>query len=48
MSAIFQEVDRRNKNNRIYPADLIAKEINRLQEKIKNRELMGELDHPEG
>lgn len=43
---IFQEVDKVNKNGRVYPKKAIEREINRLRPKIENRELLGELDHP--
>lgn len=34
-------------NGRIYPKKLIEREIKRLDERMRNRQVMGELDHPD-
>ena len=43
----FGIVDTPTENNRVYSRALMEREIGRLQEKIKNRSLLGELDHPD-
>lgn len=42
----FQEADAVNKNKRIYPWDVLNENVERLQEAVKDRRLVGELDHP--
>ncbi len=42
----FQEAEAVNKNKRMYPFDVLSENIKRLQEAIKTRQLIGELDHP--
>lgn len=42
----FQEADAINKNKRIYPFDVLDENVKQLQEAIKERRLLGELDHP--
>lgn len=42
----FQEAEAVNKNKRMYPYDVLAENVGRLQECIKERRLVGELDHP--
>jgi hypothetical protein len=42
----FQEANSKNKNNRIYPYDVLNTNLERLQEAVENRGLVGELDHP--
>lgn len=43
----FQEHSRVNKNNREYPYAVLDENVKRLQEVIKARGLVGELDHPQ-
>jgi predicted nuclease with TOPRIM domain len=43
----FGIVDTPTENNRVYSRALMEREIRKLQEKIKNRSLLGELDHPD-
>lgn len=43
----FQRAESRNANGRIYGRDLLRREIERLQPFIKDRQLLGELDHPQ-
>lgn len=43
----FQEVNRPNKNNRIYPEGVLKHNVERFQETMKNRGFFGELDHAE-
>jgi len=42
----FQEANSVNKNKRMYPYDILAENVTKLEETIKNRGLFGELDHP--
>jgi hypothetical protein len=44
---VFQRADEENNNKRIYPKALLEREISKLEESMKNRRLMGELDHPQ-
>ena len=43
---IFQRADEANNNNRIYPHKVLDGAIKSLSEAIKERRLVGELDHP--
>lgn len=42
----FQEYNAVNKNRRMYPEAVLKSNVERLNEAIKNRGLVGELDHP--
>ena len=42
----FQEADSINKNQRMYPFDVLNKNVKRLEEAIKGGGLIGECDHP--
>lgn len=42
----FQEADAVNKNKRTYPFAVLSSNVERLQESIDDRRLVGELDHP--
>lgn len=42
----FQEAEAVNKNKRMYPYSVLNDNMNRLQEAIADRRLVGELDHP--
>lgn len=42
----FQEAEAINKNKRLYPFDVLDENVVKLQEAIKDRRLVGELDHP--
>ena len=42
----FQEAGAINKNKRMYPYDVLDKNLESLQEAIADRRLTGELDHP--
>ena len=43
----FMGAEKRNRNGRIYKRDIIAREVDKLQKAIKNREAVGELEHPD-
>lgn len=42
----FQEAEAVNKNKRMYPFQVLDENVKKLQEAIKGRGLIGELDHP--
>ena len=42
----FQEAESINKNKRMYPFGVLDENVKNLQECVKNRGLIGELDHP--
>ncbi len=42
----FQESEAVNKNKRMYPHDILDENVVRLQDAVKDRRLVGELDHP--
>ncbi len=42
----FQKCDEQNNNGRIYPRKILEGQVQRIQEKIKDRSLVGALDHP--
>ena len=46
LEGIFGEIDKKNKNNRIYTESEYLPQIEALQAKIKASKLLGELDHP--
>lgn len=43
---IFQRADEANNNKRIYPQTVLESQVRALDEAIKERRLVGELDHP--
>lgn len=43
---IFQRADEANNNQRIYPQRVLEGQVRSLNEAIKDRRLVGELDHP--
>jgi hypothetical protein len=44
---IFQRADEANNNGRIYPKTILEGQVKKLQDKICDRTLCGELDHPQ-
>jgi hypothetical protein len=48
MSGVFQRAESPNGNRRVYPKRLLEREINRLNNYITERRMIGELDHPPG
>lgn len=43
---IFSEAERPNGNKRVYSKKLLVREVEKLQNQIGDRRLLGELDHP--
>ena len=49
IKGIFMQADIKNRNGRIYPMEVLQKEVNRYsKEHIKEKRAFGELGHPEG
>ena len=49
IKGIFMQADIKNRNGRIYPMDILQKEVQRYdKEQIKENRAYGELGHPEG
>lgn len=46
VSAVFQKYGIKNANGRIYPEDVLKREVEKYQEKILNHNAIGALDHP--
>lgn len=47
IEGVFMGAEKRNRNGRIYPRQLIEREVAQFNEYIKNNEALGELEHPE-
>ena len=46
---IFLQANRKNRNGRVYPIDIMEREVSRyMNEVVKNSRAYGELGHPEG
>lgn len=48
MRGVFQRGDEVNGNRRKYPLRLLEREVERLQEAVRSKRVVGELDHPPG
>jgi len=49
IQGIFLQANKKNRNGRIYPVKILAKEVDRyMKEIIKNKRAYGELGHPAG
>jgi len=44
---VFQRAEVQNQNKRIYPKRILEREVNSLMESVKDRTVMGELEHPQ-
>lgn len=47
VSAVFQKYGIKNANGRIYPENILKREVAKYQERIDKRNALGELDHPQ-
>lgn len=47
LSGPFLQACDKNRNGRIYPKEIIEREVNKFQALIESREALGELSHPE-
>ena len=45
--AVLQKCGVENRNGRIYPRDVLSREVEKYQQIIKERRALGELDHPD-
>tara|TARA_B100001559_G_scaffold4156_1_gene3503 strand:+ start:1127 stop:1771 length:645 start_codon:yes stop_codon:yes gene_type:complete len=49
IEGVFMQADIKNRNGRIYPKEIMAKEVNRyVKEFVNEQRAFGELGHPEG
>lgn len=46
LKGLLQQAGVPNGNKRVYTKPILEREINRNSEKVKNRQMLGELDHP--
>lgn len=47
MKGILQKAGQKNHNGRVYPHQILQREVEKYQQIIKERRAIGELDHPE-
>jgi len=47
LSGKIQEGDRKNGNGRIYPTNILSREVNNYRAVVEDKRALGELDHPE-
>ena len=47
VSGILQKWDEKNANGRIYPKDILLREVAKYRQRIKENRSTGELDHPD-
>lgn len=47
LQGIIQKADTKNQNRRIYPKDILGREIENYQKAVRESRAVGELDHPE-
>ena len=48
VTGVLQRADAKNQNGRVYPVDVLKREAEKyMQNFVKQRRAMGELDHPE-
>ena len=47
LSGIMQKADTQNGNGRIYPMEVLRREVNNYSKLVKERRALGELDHPD-
>lgn len=46
ISGLFQQAEKKNKNGRVYPKELLQEQVQRLQPKISKKSLFGQMGHP--
>ena len=47
LSGVMQRADAKNGNGRVYPRNVLVREVENYQKLVKERRALGELDHPE-
>jgi len=44
---IFSSAETKNRNGRVYPKNILEREIEKIQESIRNKTCIGQIGHPE-
>ena len=47
VNGVLQRAEAENQNGRVYPREVLEREINKYQTLVKERRALGELDHPD-
>jgi hypothetical protein len=47
VKGVLQRADAQNQNGRVYPKEILEREVEKYQQLIKEKRALGELDHPE-
>jgi hypothetical protein len=47
VQGVLQRADAQNQNGRVYPKEILEREVKKYQQLIKERRALGELDHPD-
>ena len=47
VKGVLQRADAQNQNGRVYPLEILQREVKKYQQLIKERRALGELDHPD-
>lgn len=47
VSGVLQRANAKNQNNRVYPREILDRELSKYNQLIKERRALGELDHPD-
>ena len=47
VKGVLQRADAQNQNGRVYPKQILEREVEKYQQLIKEKRALGELDHPE-
>jgi hypothetical protein len=47
VKGVLQRADAQNQNGRVYPREILEREVKKYQQLIKERRALGELDHPD-
>ena len=47
VKGVLQRADAQNQNGRVYPKEILEREVKKYQQLITEKRALGELDHPE-
>ena len=47
LSGVIQRAGTKNQNGRVYPKNILSREVDNYMKSVKDRRALGELDHPE-
>lgn len=47
VKGVLQRADAQNQNGRVYPKEILEREVEKYQQLVKEKRALGELDHPE-